>query len=103
MKAAGTPAVPRVSFEKLKVTEKLLVGSRGNSAFQLFLTFHVAPRDAGRFDLTITRAEVDASIEINPRSQFETLKDFGVAYQDFASRWPLEHHFRRSAGQDHAS
>jgi hypothetical protein len=82
---AGTPAAPRVSFENLRASQKTLVGSRGNSAFQLFLTFHVTPRDGGRFDLTITRAEVDAVIEVNPKSQFETLADFADCYNDFAT------------------
>lgn len=88
VKVAGTPAVARVTFANLKVTERLMNDSRGESDFQLFLTFHLARGDAGKFDLTINRAEVDAAIWINPKHQFQTLKDFAACYGDYAAKGP---------------
>jgi hypothetical protein len=83
VKVPGTPDKPTVGFENLLVVEKVLTDSRGASAFQLFFTINVSPGDSGRFDLTITRAEIDATIWVEPRNRYDPLSAFAPMYEAF--------------------
>lgn len=84
-KPASTPSYPTIVFENLKVVEEYDNYARGSSAFQLYLTLHVADSGDGRYSLTVLRAEIDATIWINPRSSFDTLAEFKPVYDDFES------------------
>jgi hypothetical protein len=81
-KVPGTPTYPTVMFENLKVIERYDHTAMGSSAFQLFLTLHVA-ESGGRYSLSVLRAEIDATIWISPRSSYKALAEFKPIYDDF--------------------
>lgn len=85
VKLAGLPDTPSVSFENLKVEQSHSGGERGSSSFQLYLTINMVPGDNGKFQLTVTRAELDACIWVKPRHEFKPLADFKPMYDDYAA------------------
>jgi hypothetical protein len=95
-KPAGKPKVPTVEIGHVKVKEEL-IDSRGSSAFQLFLSFHLDPRGNGRFDFAVAEAQVDARIRVRPKSSFDALEDFGGIYEKFAATATFDKGWRAAA------
>ena len=89
-KPAKAPRKPSVNAGYLITREEYKNDSRGSTGSQLYLTLHVDEQSDDHFELTVTEAEVDSSIRVNPTRYYQTLGEFAPVWDAFVKHGDTE-------------